>query len=77
MIALLDRILTFAYKTNGFFNGFEKAVLDGHRKHSFYENAEIALALRLCSEIARRCQHQCEKPNHRQPEMLIKPVENQ
>ena len=49
-------------------------MLDGHWKHRFYENAEIALALPLCSEIARRCQHQGEKPNESQPEMLIKPM---
>ena len=75
MIALLDRMLIFAYKTNGFFNGFENEVIDGYRNHSFYENAEIALALPLCSEIARRCQHQCKKANESQPEMLIKPNE--
>ena len=77
MTALLDRMLIFAYNTKCFFNGFEKAVLDGHRKHRFYKNAQIALALPLCSEIALRCQHQCKNINHRQPEMLIKPVENQ
>ena len=74
MIALLDRMLIFAYKTNAFFDGFEKAVLDGHRQHRVYENVEIALALRLCSEIAPRCQHQCEKIDRCQQKMLIKPM---
>ena len=57
-----------------FVDCFEKTVIDEHRKHRSYENAEIALALPLCSEITRRCQHQCEKVNESQPEMRIKPM---
>ena len=73
MTALLDRMLSFVSKANCFY-GFEKAVLDEHRKHRSYENAEIALALPLCSEIARWCQHKCKKVDRCQPEMLIQPM---
>ena len=31
--------------------------------------------LRLCSEIALQCRHQCKKPDPPQPEMFMKPVE--
>ena len=59
-----------------FLKGFGKAVLDEHRKHRFYENAKVALAVCLCSENALQRQHQCKKVYRWQPEMLITLMKN-
>ena len=53
----------------------KNTLIDEHRTHRSYENAEVALALPLCSEIGRRYQLQCKTIDHRQPEMHIKHVE--
>ena len=57
-----------------FFDGFEIASFSRYRKHMNCWNAKIALALRLCSEIALQCQDQCKKVKRCKPEHLIKPV---
>ena len=46
--------------------------MDLHRNRiPFYENAQIALDLRLCSNIALQCQHQCKYIYRCRPDMLI------
>ena len=48
----LCTLLDFAHKTRFLLYGFETSECIGHRKHMHCRNAKIALALRLCSEIA-------------------------
>ena len=75
--SLEHAIAVFDYKPKWICDGFENAVFSGHQKRTPCRNVKIALALRLCSEIALQCQDQCKNHDRSQPEMIIKPMDFQ